>query len=47
MRRGVITAPANSMNYDAAATHYDTITIAPGTYNNFKLFVFNTLDLEV
>lgn len=35
LRRVVITAPSNSMNYDAASTHYDNILVAPGTYNNF------------
>ena len=36
LRRVVITAPSNSMNYDAAATHYDNIVVAPGSYSNFS-----------
>ena len=36
LRRVVITAPANSMNYDHHSSHFDTIVVAPGSYNNFK-----------
>ena len=36
LRRVVITAPANSMNYDHHSSMYDNIIVAPGSYNNFK-----------
>ena len=36
MRRCVITAPPLALNYDAAATHYDNIRIAPGTYSTMR-----------
>ena len=36
LRRVVITAPSNSMNYDAHVSHYDNILVGPGSYNNFK-----------
>ena len=39
LRRCVISAPAQALNYDQAASHYDNIRIAPGTIStlNFKL----------
>ena len=36
LRRIVVTAPSNSMNYDAHVSHYDNIIVGPGSYNNFK-----------
>ena len=36
LRRCVITAPQLALNYDAAATHYDNIRIAPGTYSTMR-----------
>ena len=50
LRRCVITAPQLALNYDAAATHYDNIRIAPGTYSTmrFKLegYFGDVIDLQ-
>ena len=50
LRRCVITAPQLALNYDAAATHYDNIRIAPGTYSTmrFKLegYFGDVVDLQ-
>ena len=50
LRRCVITAPQLGLNYDAAATHYDNIRIAPGTYSTMRFslegYYGDTVDLQ-
>ena len=50
LRRCVITAPQLALNFDAAATHYDNIRIAPGNISTLRFtlqgFDGKTMDLQ-
>ena len=49
LRRCVVTAPAQALNYDQAASHYDHIRIFPGTYSTmrFKLAGYDGSEIDL
>ena len=49
LRRCVITAPAQALNYDQAASHYDNIRVSPGNYSTmrFKLAGYDGEEIDL